>query len=384
MKKSTRIAFFAIGFAFFVHSFVNGTRGVFLPQFKMTFALSDTFMGGVNGFLSAIMLVASLLAGEACARIGNKGLTIVSLSFYLVAVLGLQWAPNSFWFVAFYAFTGLGASSIAVAVNSAIPALGLKRPGRAMSMIHFAYGVGASLALIWMGDLIPHAGWQRAYLLVGGFIAVAVLFLVLTPFPKTDHAERQAKAGHGFWKNSRFWMLAGVFGFYLTAELALINWFPNYMKFALYMPEGAASKMAALFFVFLTIGRFAASFFIDRFSYQKSSAWCIGLMAVSLGIGLLVPGISAFMIAFSGLFASICIPTLMLVITEQFPGNHMRVIGAVNMVAAVVRMGGEFMVGTVTQRFGATVGFWLIPVFLVLSMGILITLILTPRRKIYG
>lgn len=384
MKKSTKIAFSAIVFAFFVHSFVNGTRGVFLPQFKMTFALNDTFMGGVNGLLSAVMLVSSLLAGEACARIGNKGLAILSLSFYVIAILGLQWAPNAFWFVAFYAFTGLGASSIAVAVNTAVPALGLKRPGRAMSIIHFAYGVGASLALIWMGDLIPRAGWKMAYLLVGGLIVAGIIFLLATAFPESDHAERQAKAGHGFWKNPRFWMLAGVFGFYLTAELALINWFPNYMKFTLNMSEGAASNMAALFFVFLTIGRFAASFFIDQFSYQKISAWFIGLMAISLGIGLLIPSISAFMIAFSGLFASICIPTLMLVISEQFPDNHMRVIGAVNMVAAVLRMAGEFLVGSVTQHSGAAAGFWLIPVFLVLALGILINLILAPRRKVNG
>jgi fucose permease len=381
VKKSTKLAFYAIAFAFFVHSFVNGTRGVFLPQFKSTFALSDTFMGGVNGLLSAVMLVSSLVAGELCARIGNKGLAIVSLGFYGVAILGLQWVSSSIGFVVFYAFTGLGASSIAVAVNTAVPALGLKRPGRAMSIIHFVYGVGASIALLWMGNLIPKAGWQNAYLMIGMMFAAAILLLVVTKFPISDHAARQASAGHGFWKETTFWMLAGVFGFYLTAELALINWFPNYMEFALSMPQVNASKMAALFFVFLTIGRLAGSFFIDHFSYKKISAWFIGLMIVSIAIGLLIPGIGAFMIALSGLFASICIPTLMLVITEQFPDNSMRVIGAVNMVAAIVRMAGEFLVGTITQRSGAAVGFWLIPFFLVLALGILIKLIMTPRRN---
>jgi fucose permease len=381
MKKSTKLAFIAITFAFFVHSFVNGTRGVFLPQFKSTFALSDTFMGGVNGLLSAVMLVSSLVAGELCARIGNKGLAILSLGFYGIAILGLQWVSSPVMFVVFYAFTGLGASSIAVAVNTAVPALGLKRPGRAMSIIHFAYGVGASIALLWMGDLIPKSGWQSAYLMIGMIIGVAVILLTVTKFPVSDHAARQANAGRGFWKETNFWMLAGVFGFYLTAELALINWFPNYMKFALSMPQGSASKMAALFFVFLTIGRLAGSIFIDRFSYKKISALFMGLMIISIAIGLLIPAISALMIAFSGFFASICIPTLMLVINEQYPDNSMRVIGAVNMVAAIVRMAGEFLVGTITQRSGAAVGFWLIPFFLVLSLGILIKLIKTPRRK---
>jgi fucose permease len=381
MKKSTKMAFVAITFAFFVHSFINGTRGVFLPQFKLTFALSDTFMGGVNGLLSAVMLVSSLVAGELCARIGNKGLAILSLGFYGVAILGLQWVSSPVMFVVFYAFTGLGASSIAVAVNTAVPALGLKRPGRAMSIIHFAYGVGASIALLWMGGLIPKSGWQSAYLMIGIIIGVAVLFLTVTKFPVSDHAARQAKAGRGFWKEMNFWMLAGVFGFYLTAELALINWFPNYMKFALSMPQGSASKMAALFFVFLTIGRLGGSVFIDRFSYKKIAALFMGLMITSIAIGLLIPAISAFMIAFSGFFASICIPTLMLVMNEQYPDNSMRVIGAVNMVAAIVRMAGEFLVGTITQRSGAAVGFWLIPFFLVLSLGILIKLIKTPRRN---
>ncbi len=381
MKRSTKLAFFAITLAFFVHSFVNGTRGVFLPQFKATFALSDTFMGGVNGLLSAVMLVSSLVAGELCARIGNKGLAILSLGFYGIAILGLQWVSSPFLFVVFYAFTGLGASSIAVAVNTAVPALGLKRPGRAMSFIHFAYGVGASIALFWMGDLIPKTGWQNAYLMIGLMLVVAIFLLAITKFPTSDHAARQASAGHGFWKEANFWMLAGVFGFYLTAELALINWFPNYMKFALSMPQGNASKMAALFFVFLTIGRLLGSFFIDRFSYKKISAWFIGMMIVSIAIGLLVPGISAFMIALSGLFASICIPTLMLVINEQYPNNSMRVIGAVNMVAAIVRMAGEFLVGTITQRSGAAIGFWIIPFFLVLALGILIKLIMAPRRN---
>ena len=380
MKKSTKLAFFAITFAFFVHSFVNGTRGVFLPQFKSTFALSDTFMGGVNGLLSAVMLVSSLFAGELCARIGNKGLAILSLGFYGIAILGLQWVSSPIGFVLFYAFTGMGASSIAVAVNSAVPALGLKRPGRAMSFIHFSYGVGASIALLGLGNLIPKSGWQHAYLMIGIIVVAAIILLIVIKFPISDHAARQAGAGRGFWKEKTFWMLAGVFGFYLTAELALINWFPNYMKFALAMPQMDASKMAALFFIFLTIGRLAGSFFIDRFSYKKISAWFIGMMIVSLATGLMIPGISAFMIALSGLFASICIPTLMLVINEQYPDNSMRVIGAVNMVAAIIRMAGEFMVGTITQRSGAAVGFWMIPFFLVLALGILIKLIKTPRR----
>lgn len=384
MKKPTRLAFYAIVMAFFVHSFVNGTRGVFLPQFKDSFGLGDVFIGSVNGLLGAVMMFSSMAAGEICARIGNKGLAILSLLFYVIAIVGLQFASTPMAFVVFYAFTGFGASSIAVAVNTSVPTLGLKKPGQAMTIIHFGYGVGASLALFWMGDLIPRTGWRNAYLMVGLMIAVAIGVLMVTKFPVVKQTAKQAQAGRGYWKDPRFWMLSGIFGFYLTAELGLINWFPNYMKFALGMNDGSASRMAALFFVFLTLGRLVGSFFMDRYSHKKILAFFIGAMALCLSIGLLVPAISAFAIAFSGIFASVCFPSMMLVITAQFPDNHMRVMGAVSMVGAIVRMFGEFFVGSATQHLGAAVGFWLIPLFLVLSLGILINLILAPRRKIYG
>jgi fucose permease len=321
-----------------------------------------------------------MLAGEICARIGNKGLAMLSLLFYVIAIVGLQIASSPLAFVVFYAFTGFGASSIAVAVNTSVPTLGLKKPGQAMTIIHFGYGVGASLALFWLGDLIPRVGWRTAYLMIGLIIAFAIGVLFFTKFPRVVQTGKQTRSDRGYWKDPSFWMLSGIFGFYLTAELGLINWFPNYMKFALGMNEGTASRMAALFFVFLTVGRLVGSFFMDRFPHKKILATFISVMALCLSVGLLVPGISAFAIALSGLFASVCFPSMMMVISEQFPNNHMRVMGAVSMVGAIVRMVGEFLVGSMTQHYGPVFGFWMIPLFLVLALGILIKLILAPRR----
>jgi MFS family permease len=352
--------------------------GVAWPWARSGFGQPLAALGEVTLALTAGYLAASPLSGWFSVRLGTGSYLAVAALVGVVALGGFALAPSWPLFVASGAVYGLWSGSIDPGVNSWTALLG---DVRAMNLVHFAYGAGATLGpLVVTASLAFGLGWRAAY----GAVATAVLMLAAGLAmtrrgwgrPSADGEKPRPRPAR------RHLLFLGAtmatFFVYVGVEVGTGQWTYSHLV-GLGTAPGLAGLTVSVYWGALTAGRLFLALTGDRlgaFALLLTScavALLGGVLYVRLPAGAgALPAVGLLGLGFAGVFPLLVSLTSTRSGARQTPYVVGYMLGSANVGAAVVVAG----MGLGMQALGVAA----LPAFVLAGIVLLVTLNLVTER----
>lgn len=242
------------------------------------------YMGIVSMIISGGTIVSSLLSDKLTRKLSTKIVTVGSVFLTVIALFGFS-VSTSFWMLIAFAIPyGLGAGAIDAALNNYVA---LHYSSKSMSWLHCFWGVGTIVSPFIMSYALTYSVWNTGYRIVG-FLQLGIALLLLFTLPvwkvNKDASAYQGKS-IGLIKALKIkgvpFLLVGFFA-YCAAEATTMNWASTYFSTVKNMPAEQAARLASLFYIGITIGRFLCGFITDKLGDKKM---------IELGTGVLLCGV---------------------------------------------------------------------------------------------
>lgn len=243
-----------------------------------------SYMGIVSMIISGGTIVSSLLSDKLTRKLSTKIVTVGSVFLTVIALFGFS-VSTSFWMLIAFAIPyGLGAGAIDAALNNYVA---LHYSSKSMSWLHCFWGVGTIVSPFIMSYALTYSVWNTGYRIVG-FLQLGIALLLLFTLPvwkvNKDASAYQGKS-IGLIKALKIkgvpFLLVGFFA-YCAAEATTMNWASTYFSTVKNMPAEQAARLASLFYIGITVGRFLCGFITDKLGDKKM---------IELGTGVLLCGV---------------------------------------------------------------------------------------------
>jgi len=297
--------------------------GATLPKIFVDFGWSYTTAGAIIAAGSIGYFLSSYLAGIFLSALGLR-LTL-SLSLLLIFA-GLEFfaaTPVPWLNMLLYFIVGVGQGGIELSVDWATLRMEGAGGGRAMSLMHGAFSIGAVVGPLIIAILISaHLEWTLIYRGIGVlFLAIAVFmqFMPLAALGK-DRGHIAGGSRRDLFRHPAYWLGFFALFVYVGVELGISNWVAEYFVRVFGAPIATGSFMVSLFWAGLLIGRFGVPFFQATIKREKIFIVLSVLMALSVialaSIGFMNNGkiasvIAGVLVIFAGFGCSIIYPNIM-------------------------------------------------------------------------
>jgi FHS family glucose/mannose:H+ symporter-like MFS transporter len=340
--------------------------GPLLPLLALRWHLSDAQAGTLFTAQFAGSIGGALLSGPIAARFGYRTTLVAGFVAVCAGISALAFASAPAALAAVFC-NGIGLGFTIPTSNMFVAAVARKRPASALSLLNFAWGIGA-VACPWLAIAMHSSLSPRGFLLtVAAGAGAMALWLAFMTFPQSSaESFSAAKPRHAGTRIGKFVSLATLFFLYVGTEASLVGWIAAYTQRSDTPGSLAWLAMPSLFWAPFLAGRGLAPLVMRRLN--ETTVVRGGLLAGAIGITLLlsaptVVGI-AIGIALAGIGFAAIFPLLVALIPQRL-GNDTRLAAPM---FAIGGLGGAFLpwfVGALSTRFGT------------LQAGLLATLIAT-------
>ncbi len=336
-----------------------GAAGVTLPAsgtvLRARLAMGDALYGACFLPGSALGILIAL-AGPLLLRrwslrrlyLWAVGLPAASLALMALAVSLAQWLGRGSGLAALFvalAVLGVAGGLGGITLNTAAMGIFPRAPGGALTMLHAALGVGAT---IWPLAVAAAAGlgfWRIAPL------ALAAVFVAITAAAGGREilglAARRRPADGRTDVPARLRWRAATIMLYGVVEATFTAWAVIYLTEDRALPLGAAAGALSAFWLALTGGRVLATFVLRRFSPARIAFALTLAMAAAFPIVARAHGaagsLAAF--AFAGLACSACFPVLLSLAADELPERKPQVSAAFSAAVLIGLAVGSFGLG---------------------------------------
>jgi len=263
--------------------------------------------GLISMIICIFTIISSLMSDFVTHRLGTGLVTAISTALTALALLGFS-LSKSYWMLCVLAVPyGLGAGAIDAAMNNYVA---LHYGSRQMSWLHCFWGVGASISPYIMGFALSR-GWDWT----GGYQAVsliqmalaAVLFASLPIWRRhkqdTSSAPDAVEEAHigirGAILTPGVIPILIAFMAYCSYESTAGLWAATFLVEFKGVDSHTAANFASMFYLGITIGRFACGFIADRFGDKTMIR--MGLSIAAFGIVLMLLPLPGKAAALAGL-----------------------------------------------------------------------------------
>ncbi|NLP16169.1 MAG: MFS transporter [Clostridiales bacterium] len=264
-----------------------------------------SYAGIITMIIACGTVISSLLSDRLTRRLGAGLVTAISVLMTAVALYGFS-VSGSYYMLCVWAVPyGLGAGAVDAALNNYVA---LHYASRHMSWLHCFWGVGAALSPYIMGySLTRGYGWNNGYLLVSviQIVLTAILFISLPLWKRKDDKKTGSTKQSKALSLTDIIKIRGVklvlitFFSYCALESTAGLWASSYLvEFRGFNAEMAA-RLASLFYLGITVGRFLSGFIADKLGDRALIRY--GLIVIFMGIILIGLPISGSIIAPMGL-----------------------------------------------------------------------------------
>lgn len=243
-----------------------------------------SYMGIVSMIISGGTIVSSLLSDKLTRKLSTKIVTVGSVFLTVIALFGFSFSTKFWMLIAFAIPYGLGAGAIDAALNNYVA---LHYSSKSMSWLHCFWGVGTIVSPFVMSYALTYSVWNTGYRIVGFLqLGIALLLLLTLPVWKVNK-DTSVSSGKsiGLIKALKIkgvpFLLVGFFA-YCAAEATTMNWASTYFSTVKNMPAEQAARLASLFYIGITVGRFLCGFITDKLGDKKM---------IELGTGVLLCGV---------------------------------------------------------------------------------------------
>ncbi len=351
-------------FAYFVNYLDRGAISVAISFIGKDLSLNHTEMGlAMSAFFLGFALL-ELPAGWLSDRFGCRTLATVGIIWWSVFTFLTGLVSSLGGLVATRAVFGLG--------EGLYPPVSLKalsqwfpkgERARANGIMLSATNLGLA-AVAFLGVMvIAHWGWRSLFIAIAvpGFLA-ALLIAVFYRDPGSC-PQRRAPLGDLLTKPT-IWLWAIGWFFVFVAFWGLSSWMPTYLLQGRHLPLRLMGTMVAVSYIFGVVGMLLGGFVSDRLRRRAYTIVpALGLAAVAIGLGYLLPGVWPVLLGFS--LGNLCISAVpsafyalpMDALPPERVGAALGLVNAVGMISGIVA---PTLVGYIVDRTGSFGGGFLV------------------------
>ena len=344
------------------------------PVMHTELGVSVSFMGIISMVISGGTIISSLLSDKLTHKFGTRAVTVASVFLTVAALFGFSFSGSFSMLIIFAVPYGLGAGAIDAALNNYVA---LHYKAKHMSWLHCFWGVGAIISPFIMSFALKNLNWNSGYRIVGFIqLAIALLLLVTLPVWKINKTESTADTKRvGLTAALKIKgvpsLLIGFFA-YCAAEATAMYWASTYFTEVKGISGDRAASFAALFYIGITLGRFASGFITERLGDRRMILLGTGVLACGIMI-LLIP-VQSYVTAFAaflviGFGCAPIYPCIIHSTPANFGAKNSGAIIGIQMASAYV---GSTFIPPLFGLLGNAVGFSVMPVYLLAFFALMI------------
>jgi len=303
---------------------------------KEAFGQTDAGIGLAYMAYALAYAAGSFGGGVLIERAGRRRVMAGAALANAIGLAGLGLAPTWAVFLAAVMTSGLGAGALEGGANGLVLDAYRSARGRAMSLLHVSFGIGAFgaplVVALFLGLDVP---WQSVAAGSGVVVVALALGYWTIPVPsgrRTHVAAMPRAAARGGRRRpdmlgGPMLLLGTAIAAYVAAEVGVANWLVRFLEPA---PLATATAALSLFWVGLTLGRLVSAAIIDRLDHRRSTIVCALAMAAAIAVAVLVPSLPISIAAFAlaGLAAGPIFPTILAIGGDHFPDRSAAVGGS--------------------------------------------------------
>jgi MFS family permease len=260
-----------------------------------------SFAGIISATIFIGTILSSLFSDRLLHRFGAGKVTAVSVVMTAFGLLGFS-ISSKFWMLILWAIPyGLGAGGVDAILNNYVA---LHYKAQHMSWLHCMWGVGASISPYIMSfALVKFDHWSYGCLIIA-IMQIVLSTVIFTSIPlwkkgmTTDNEDIQTKP----LSFKEIFAIKGAipcfiaFFAYCSLELTTSLWASSYLVHKWELTPEAAAGFASLFYIGVTLGRFANGFLAMKLSDR---------FLIRMGLGIIAAGVALLFVPFHSAFALI-------------------------------------------------------------------------------
>ena len=331
-----------ISICFFLFGYCDSIRGAALPEIIDSFRITY----GAGGLLMVIHFIgycsASLIFGSLSGKLKKRLLPIIANTVILAGVL-LYISVNRFLPFCLAALAiGFGLGMYEFSGNTIIADIySQSRRGKFANLVAGMHGIGAVIAPVIFGLCVLRGnGYRVALAMIIPVLLIAILMFVILPYPKKHYLDDRPLPVSAVFKafgRKTIWKYYALSTLYIAAEAGITTWMSVFLMEDKGFSMEKASLWLSLFFVFLTLGRFIGSFFVDALGFRKSLLGGFTFAGLCVMAGIFLPGSFTVFLPLSGLFLSVLFPTLGAAVSVECAENTQCIHGSLLCICCIWR-----------------------------------------------
>ena len=290
---------------------------------------------------------------------------------------------RSFSFLLFtYFIARLGVGGVDISASSQGTRLFQKNAAIKISLLHFTFAIGATIAPI-LGSRLLEIGftWRRLLFLFSIPCAALFVLSIATTFtPQSRHPVkgigRQFKS---LIRSKDIWILGALLAIAIIGEANLVDWIKNYAIEIGGLDTIRSGNLIGIFYLFLMLSRVVSGFLAQRVGIGRFYLLYLVGALIMFGLAVTLP-FSVILFAGVGWFVGPLFPLVTLMAARVFPNQKGSAMGLVFAIGGSIGTFNSFLLGVMHDLFGTRIGFSLMAVGL--CAGIPLILYAQKRLKL--
>ena len=306
----------------FFYAVFLGAMGVLLPFIGETFGLGKEAQGRLFPANFGGFIVGVLVCGYLSDRIGRKATLLAGIALYAGGLTLFGVAPNFGLALLASALVGAGSGAMEAVASALVADLYPERRAFLLAVIQVSFGLGASSSPSLSHTLLlGGTSWRTLYYALAAANVLLFLAIASQKVPRAAaHEAVDFATLRRVLQNPVFGMICLLQALYVGAEVGFFSWMPSYFEEGL--PNGAAwaGRVATVFWISMTVGRFLTVVLVERIPLLRLILFLTvgGGIASSLTPFMQTPEQAMLCVALTGLFFSGMFSLILSVAGERF------------------------------------------------------------------
>lgn len=371
-KKITAILFCCL--VMMITAGSDALRGVFLPQFKSSFSLSEPQAGRIIMISYIGNLLFLSVGGTLSDRMPRKRFIGGLLCLWTAALLMYVLTENYYVLLVCMIFSMGGSTMISTSVNVITPLM-FASPAMYVSIFNFLQGIGITASQNIGGRFADSLkGWHGANAIIVGLAVICLILLLTLKLPDPEQ-KGEKPAPMSILMTPQSVILILICGGYFISEHGLQNWLTSYGSEHLGMSVEKSAMYLSMFYGCMTVGRLILAPFIEKIGIFRCLiiTSCIGAVLFTAGIAFGKQGL--ILLGISGAAYSVIYPLLVMLIGSFFdPACAGTATGLILSIATLFDIGFNACFGSLVEGVSYGRAIFVLPAAAAVMAALLIAL----------
>lgn len=349
-KKLTAILF--CGLVMLITAGSDALRGVFLPQFRSSFSLSEPQAGRIIMISYIGNLLFLSVGGTLSDRMPRKRFIGGVLCLWTAALTMYVLTENYYVLLICMIFSMGGSTMISTSVNVITPLM-FASPAMYVSIFNFLQGIGITASQNIGGRFADSLkGWHGANAIIVGLAVICFVLLMTLKLPDPEQKQQKPDA-MAILKTPQSALLILICGGYFISEHGLQNWLTSYGSEHLGMSVSKSAMYLSMFYGCMTAGRLILAPFIEKIGIFRCLIITSAVGAVLYSAGIALGSQGLILLGISGAAYSVIYPLLVMLIGSFFdPSCAGTATGLILSIATLFDIGFNAFFGSLVEGVG--------------------------------